>query len=619
VLQKNQSLTDLRNALLCGLAVVIAVLLTNPICESPFNDDWSYSFTVRQMVKPGELKLNRWSLASASEVQQLKLTPTLGHLTYNGWASASLIAQAYWGLLWVKLFGFSYTTLRLSTVPLAAAAVSLCYLLARRVGLNTRFALFATLMLGLSPLYLPVAGTFMTDAPGLFFILLSMYALSRSMDAPASPPAITWLALGVIVGLIGGTGRQIVWVVPLVMAPYAAWIRRSNPLFVVCAIAGWIVVFAGVLLTLHWFNHQPYAIPESPVADELKKAIHKPAHYLLSVLALPLTTILVLLPALWGVLFHNWKISRVVIALLILLVPVRELKIHRPKYAMGPWMGNTLSIQGVMGGAELAGQRPMVMPGDLRKWIAIIVFITASILLADLILWLIRPRAAWRKLIGFFLFPTDHPPLLPAMILFALAYFTLLLPRCASDMTYDRYILPLMPCILFPLFLNYQRQGISKAPKIAWILLGIYGLFGIAITQEITALDRARGHAADLLIAKGVPRTQIDAGFEFDNETQLLVVGHLNDPRIKNPPNSFKKELGPSYVVQAVYRLEFAPAIDTITTDYRWVDYTTYLYPFHRRVYIDRYTDPWWLDPVRAKTHPPDSWHRIIKPDAAAD
>ena len=78
-------------------------MLTNPIAESPFNDDWSYAHTV-------------------------KILQETGKLTYNGWAAASVIAQAYWGLLWVKMFGFSYTVLRLSTLPLAAGAISLCYL-----------------------------------------------------------------------------------------------------------------------------------------------------------------------------------------------------------------------------------------------------------------------------------------------------------------------------------------------------------------------------------------------------------------------------------------------------------------------------------------------------------
>jgi hypothetical protein len=308
------------------------------------------------------------------------------------------------------------------------------------------------------------------------------------------------------------------------------------------------------------------------------------------------------------------------VAFLILIGPVMVLALWRPKYAVAPWMGNTLSYQGVMGGAELAGHRPIVLPKPLRIFIAVAVFSMASILLADLLLWLTRPFTVIRRARQFFLFPDRSDALLPAMVLFAAAYFTLLLPRCASNMAYDRYILPLMPCVLFPLLLSYQQQGKWKVPKTVWILLGIYAAFAICITQEITALDRTRAQAANVLIAAGVPRTEIDAGFEFDFETQIMTTGYVNDPRIKIPSDAVKKDLISTYSVAARYRLEFAPAVDTQETEHGWIGYTTYLYPFHRRVYIDKFRDPWWLYPSRAATHPADRNHRfVLVPDAATD
>jgi hypothetical protein len=625
-------LVELRNAVLCGLAVVVAIALTNPIAESPFNDDWSYSFTVKKLLETGKL-------------------------TYNGWASASLIAQAYWGLIWVKLFGFSYSVLRFSTVPLAAAAISICYLLGRHVGLNTRFAVFASLLVGVSPLYLPVASSFMTDAPGLFFTLLSMYGFARAMASPRVNPAIAWLVLGVLVGLVGGTGRQIVWVVPLAMAPYAAWIRRRDPAFVAFAIAGWVLVFAGALLTMRWFAHQPYAIPEPPISVEIKKALQKPAHFLVNVLAIPLTTIWVILPALWGVLRFelppkrtskqaSMRIeqmretsdepatknipangvvdyaretrsrasdgTRALVVLLLLIGPVLLAVKYRPRIAVAPWMGNTLSYQGVMGGAELAGNRPVVLPMFLRIFIAVVVLVVACIFLADLLLTLTRPLKLSRRLRQFLFFPEPGDALLPAMFIFAVAYFALLLPRCATNMAYDRYVLPLMPCVLFPLLLSYQRAGEWKVAKIGWVLLGIYALYGIGITQEITALSRARTVAANKLMTAGVHRSEIDAGFEFDFETQLENTGYINDQRILLPKGAYKKGLGTTYTLMPTYRIEFAPAIDTKETRFGRVDYTTYLYPFHRRIYIDEFKDKWWLDPVRAATHPSDKGHQII-------
>src|SRR5206468_3356956 len=137
------SRSDLRNAALCAAAVIAAVLLAWPVAEIAFADDWSYAFTVKRLAETG-------------------------HILYNGWSSPSVLTQSYWALPWVKLLGFSFTGLRFSNLPLAAGAVALTYLLGRRAGLSTSFAVFAALLLGLSPLFLPLAASFMSDVPGLF-------------------------------------------------------------------------------------------------------------------------------------------------------------------------------------------------------------------------------------------------------------------------------------------------------------------------------------------------------------------------------------------------------------------------------------------------------------------
>jgi hypothetical protein len=42
------------------------------------------------------------------------------------------------------------------------------------------------------------------------------------------------------------------------------------------------------------------------------------------------------------------------------------------------------------------------------------------------------------------------------------------------------------------------------------------------------------------------------------------------------------------------------------------VPYISYLYPFHRQIFIDAYADPWWLNPRKAATRPADRFHRFI-------
>ena len=588
-----ETLSDWRNALLCGLAVVVAIAIINPISESPFNDDWSYSFTVKRLLETG-------------------------HLTYNGWAAASMIAQAYWGLLWAKVFGYSYTVLRLSTLPLAAMAISLCYLLGRRAGLVPRFAVFAALMLGLCPLYLPVAGSFMTDAPGLFFILLSMYLLVRSIASDSINRAIAWLVAGMIVGLIGGTDRQIVWVVPLVIAPYAAWLRRENLPFVFVAVFGSVIVLGGALLSMYWFAHQPYSVPEIPIGTQVKSAIHKPAHFLLNVLAILLTLLWMILPAMWR-LTRDWTPNRALIALIILIGPVLGIAKARPHFAIAPWMGNMITYQAVMGGAELRGVRPTALSMPIRILIAVVVFSVACILIADFLRWLSRPLKAISSFTNNLFFPDRTTAVLPAMTLFAFAYFLLLLPRSVSDMAYDRYVLPLLPCVLFPLLLGYQRLGDRKVPVISWILFGIYTIYSIAGAQDVMAIGRARAMAMNRLVAGGIPRTQVDSSFELNYETQIQTTGYINNRRMLNPPGAYNKMIGPTPSLNALYRLEFNPGPDSEVTPFGSVPFITFLPPFHRRVFIDKFTDPYWLDPRKAATRPTGAPHPIATPMGTED
>ncbi len=591
-------------AVLVGGAVVAAVLLTVPFADVPYNDDWSYAFTVQHLARTG-------------------------HLAYNGWATASLVVQAYWGAAWARAFGFSFTVLRVSILPVAAAAVSLVYLLGRRAGLRPAGAVFAALLVGWSPLYLPVAATFMTDAPGLFFTCLALYVLVRSADARSTRAAVAWLAAGVVVGGVGGTGRQIVWVVPLAVVPYVAWVRRGERPFIAAAAIGWVAVVVAAGATIRWFDRQPLTIPEPSPFSDVVLAVAKPSHYLASVVALGLTVVWVILPAMWPLARGPWGrwggrrglaaagLMAVFVAIVLSrhAAAVRVATAHHElpnadpaklwPYAMAPWVSNTLDFRGVMGGAEIAGDRPVMLPAAVRVGFAVVVFAATALLLVDAARLLTGGRAAGAAAVDRFVRPGPGRSAVPALTVFAVAYLALLLPRSARDMTFDRYVLPLMPCLAIPLLLRGQRQG-GGIPKRAWAALGLYAAFAVASTQEVTALGRARAAAVNRLVAAGVSRTAIHGGFEVDFQTQMMDAGHINDPRL-HPRWAYRRRRGSLPAVVPEYTLEASPPsakLDSEATRFGSVQYWSLVPPFRRRVYIDRYRDPWWLDPARAATRP---------------
>ena len=560
VAKSNTARSDYTIALLCAAASLLALLICWPFAPTPFDDDWSYSFMVRQLLRTG-------------------------HLAYNGWDSAVMLPHIYWGWAWTRAFGFSFDVLRICTFPLAAGSVALVYLLARRAGLTGAYSVFAAMLLGTSPLFMPLAASFMTDVPGVFFILLSLYALVRSADV-----GVTWLLVGVIFGMVGGASRQIVWVVPLVGVLYLIWLRRADRFFVIIATASWCALIAFMLFTTHWFARQLFVLPEPPILHDLLHPHHGTVEFLADILRFVLTVMLFVLPATEAVVFR-WRGWRSMLALVLFIGCVVALR-HRPPWAVTPWMGNIFNAAGVMGYVELGGGIRDKMLRDPFRWaLSAGVFAVAAFFISAAIFKLVSPIDRLKQLWATVAAPDKAQVTRVLLAIVALAYVGLVLPRIAQGNAFDRYALPLIPCLAIPLLLLCQRY--RPAPSVfAWIALSVYGIYAIGTTQELLALGRARAIAADRLIAAGIPRTQIGGGFEFDNWTELETTGHVNSTRIVNPPGIYRRGFGLSPSVRPDYQLEFGPTDKTIPTPFGSVDYTTYWPPFHRKVWIDRMIAP---------------------------
>ena len=162
----------------------------------------------------------------------------------------------------LKTFGFSFTGMRLSMLPIDAITVYLFHQILRRFGLNSQNAVFGTIALALSPLFLPCAASFMTDIPGLLVIFLCLYMCLRAVQTTSPRASLLWLCSATAVNVAGGTVRQIAWLGALVMVPSTAWLLRDRRFIKPAACFLWLFTLAGVLGCLHWFNTQPYSVPE---------------------------------------------------------------------------------------------------------------------------------------------------------------------------------------------------------------------------------------------------------------------------------------------------------------------------------------------------------------------
>jgi hypothetical protein len=116
-----------------------------------------------------------------------------GHIAFNGWATAMLGSQLYIGAAFIKLLGFTFTTVRISTLLVATAIAFVLQRTFSRAGISERNATIGTLALVFSPLYLTLSVTFMSDIFGLFAVVVCLYGCLRALQASATGAVIGWL------------------------------------------------------------------------------------------------------------------------------------------------------------------------------------------------------------------------------------------------------------------------------------------------------------------------------------------------------------------------------------------------------------------------------------------
>lgn len=563
------------NALLCAFLTVLAVLATHPVLEMGTNDDWSYARTALDLARTG-------------------------HIVYNGWATAMLGWQLYWGAVVIKLFGFSFLALRFSTLPFAMGAAYLLHQISVRLGLNARNAILATLTIVLSPLFLPLATSFMTDVPAFFWLLVGLYACLRAIDSGSSRSCMLWLAFASAADVTAGTARQIVWLGALVMVPCAAWIERRRPGVVAAALALWAGSFIATIACLYWFSHQPYSIPERIIAGAFTPALLP--HAAQQIRDLILSLLLLTLPVFAAMLVELPRVSkRVLFPLLGIMAVLFALRIYtHGVQAFGPWTPNIVTEYGVGGSGswENLGRKPVVLSPWVRGAATCMVFLAACVWLAK-----VMPRMGSRR-------PSysEQQPHIPSRTLglllgpFILAYFAMLLPRAIFGLALDRYLIPLLAVLVIVMLRYFQNAVRRETPAFCFVLLAIFSAYGIAATHDYFATARARLAAASLIHAAGVPRTEIQGGWEYDGWTQLSAGGYINDPRLQVPAGAYKR-INRVHDLPESCQFDFAkvtPAIDPrffvvfspqsclASSSFPPVAYHTWLPPFEREIYIQQ-------------------------------
>ncbi len=180
---------------------LILELMVNPIGNFPLNDDWAYYQNVYYLAEEGRF-------------------------FFSDWLAMTLILQVLWGAFVCKIFGFSFTVLRIATVLLAVGGTWSCFIFFKKFCNHKIVAYLAALLLLINPLYFSLANSFMTEVHFLVAFIPGLYCFTQYLDANQSSTNKYWWG-GMLFSMMATMVRQPGLMLPLAFAVVYLWRHRN--------------------------------------------------------------------------------------------------------------------------------------------------------------------------------------------------------------------------------------------------------------------------------------------------------------------------------------------------------------------------------------------------------
>jgi len=179
---------------------LLAVLIVWPAGDFPLNDDWVYGEGARVFMETGRIQI------------PTSCNPCLLHVMLGGTIG--------------KMFGFSYTNLRLLTLVMGLFAGLALNLLFREIGAGRKPALFWTLLYLFNPLVLSLCFSFMTDIAATGLTTAYMLYLFRGVRRDSrSDLVVASLMLTCAIGFRQGAA---LYAVSNLVVLTLYWLRRRH-------------------------------------------------------------------------------------------------------------------------------------------------------------------------------------------------------------------------------------------------------------------------------------------------------------------------------------------------------------------------------------------------------
>lgn len=447
-----------------------AVALANPVGDFPLNDDWAYGHNVRALAVDNRLY-------------------------FSDWPAMTLFAHTLWGAFFSKVFGFSFTVLRFSTLLTGLAGLMAFYRMLQWVALPRRMIVGLMLLLVFNPLWFVLANSYMTDVPFVAILMWSVLYFLKILEKPT----LTLLLAATFFALWACFIRQLGLIAPgvfLILYVYYQPLNWRNILFALSPLS---ICYAAMAGFQGWLE-QTGQLPEAyrGLGHLWRSIAANTALFSIATerMGLVLMTFgLFLLPLAVSAAPPLRKHPPLKRGAQILFFPVALFCIVSGwnsfpggnvffNLGLGPKLLND-AIWGIhadpqLSDASLLGLK--CVSGAAGLWLFLSV-------------WSAGITGRQRQVYQF-------------CICICLVYLGFI---CFNHLLIDRYFVVIVPFLLIPLGLVCRRFSIP-----GFILTALIAIFSITATHDYLAWNRARWQLAHQLMEDGAAPEKMDGGFEFN-------------------------------------------------------------------------------------------------------
>lgn len=505
-------------ALIC-LAWVALLFLVDPRGDFALNDDWAFAATTRQFVLAGAYQPHDWT-------------------------SNPLIAHVMWGAGFCRLFGCGHEVLRASSLVAACLGLLALYLIAKRCGLRKAAVWMSVATLALSPLYLPLAHTYMTDVSftaallGSVYFFVSHLRKQRPIDWMLGTAFLLLATLSRQPGLAVAIGYGVARCLPNKATPALGrlrFVQATLPLVMaatcLATYEAWLAA-SGRAPALYYMKYlDVQRVLSAPLAAVTPALLTLNAIVLtLGLLAMPLILMRCAQARLAS--RHRGLTDIGAWPWLPALLLTAGAWLHARSFGALPIMpilGNVMDAGGVgpvlLGAFDGRYASPWPLPELLWFAATAIAYFGALSLLWALqkqviVLW---ARAAQRRGTGW-----NFGAYAQVQTLLAVTCVAYVLPLLATR-TFDRYLIPVVPLVGLlvsaPRHLARGPYRVRAKPRksslMAYGAMVLLAAYSITTAHDYLAWNRARSKAVDVAQrCFGARPEAIDAGFEY-NAPQL--------------------------------------------------------------------------------------------------